>query len=88
MEGDDFNAAGPLQVLFTNISDVSCFNITIIDDDAFESNHSFTLHLINLEIDGGTSDSNLGVGFVYTEIIITDNDGKIHDCFHSRIDIM
>ncbi len=77
MEGADFEANSTLQALFTDISDVSCVTVTIIDDDAFESNHTFTVTLSSLEIDGGISDPNLAVTSPSsTEVTIIDNDGK------------
>ncbi len=77
MEGVDFDADSNLQAVFTDISDVSCVAVAITDDDAFESNHTFTVTLSSLEIDGGISVPNLAVTSPSsTEVTIIDNDGK------------
>ncbi len=82
MEGADFDANSTLQTLFTDISDVTCVTITISDDGAFESNHTFTVTLSSLEIDGGITDPNLAVTSPSsTEVTIIDNDGKALNCW-------
>ncbi len=57
---------------------LSCANVTIDDDSAFESNHSFIVELDNLEVSSVISADPLPVidNPNSTTITILDNDGK------------
>ena len=75
------NPANTLTVTFSagSISGTSsCAIVTIIDDDAVEGNHSFTVHVTGLELDPGGAYSELMVGTPpYAIVNIVDNDGTI-----------
>ena len=76
------NPANTLNVTFSAGSTVSgttaCADVTIIDDDAVEGNHSFTVHVTGLELDPGGAYSELMTGApLYATVNIVDNDGTI-----------
>lgn len=52
---DDFGERY-LEIVFTpgpvSIGDIACTNLTIIDDNAIEGDHSFILVLANVEFEG------------------------------------
>ena len=78
----DYSISGPVTVTFSAGSTVSgttaCANVTIIDDDAVEGNHSFTVHVTGLELDPGGVYSELMTGTPsYATVNIIDNDGKM-----------
>ena len=55
--------------------DLSCANITIIDDASFESDHSFSVNVTNVELESGGTDALLSIGVPsYATIYIEDND--------------
>ena len=55
--------------------DISCANITIIDDASFESNHSFSVNVTSVELESGGTDVLLSIGMPsYATINIEDND--------------
>ena len=70
---EDFIVADPLMVTFptTSVSgDTACAAITILDDDAFEGDHSFTVNLTS------TTPTGVTIGTVSsTTVTIQDNDG-------------
>ena len=71
--GSDYDAPDGTNFVIAAGTAQACVNFTIIDDDALESNESFTLHL---------SITTLGVntgGLIYSSVIIIDNDaaGKL-----------
>ena len=81
----DYSISSPadtLTVTFSAGSTVSgttaCADVTIIDDDTVEGNHSFTVHVTGLELDPGGVYSELRTGTpVYATVNIIDNDGKM-----------
>ena len=84
VRGIDYSISSPtdtLNVTFSAGSTVSgttaCANVTIIDDNAVEGNHSFTVHVIGLELDPGGAYSELMTGVPYAVVNIIDNDGTM-----------
>ena len=78
----DYSISGPATITFSAGSTVSgttaCANVTIIDDDAVEGNHSFTVHVAGSELDPGGVYSELMTGIPsYATVNIIDNDGKM-----------
>ena len=78
----DYSISNPATVIFSAGSAVNgttaCAVVTIIDDDAVEGNHSFTVHVTGLELDPGGMYSELMTGTPsYATINIIDNDGKM-----------
>ena len=65
--------------------DISCANITIIDDASFESDHSFTVHVTSVELESGGADPLLSIGMpAYATINIEDNDceSTLLECYY------
>ena len=85
VRGIDYSINSPtdtLNVTFSAGSTVSgtttCANVTIIDDNAVEGNHSFTVHVTGLELDPGGAYSELMAGNpLYALVNIIDNDGTM-----------
>ena len=80
--GMDYSAADPLSVTFPAVSSVSgttaCANVSIIDDDTLEGNHSFTVTVSSLELSPGGEYSGLQIETPSSATInIVDNDGTI-----------
>jgi len=78
----DYSATDPLSITFPAVSSVNgataCANVTIIDDDALEGNHSFTVTVSSLELSPGGVYSGLEIGTPSSATInIIDNDGTI-----------
>ena len=74
--------ADTLTITFSSGSTVNgttaCATVTIIDDDAVEGNHFFTVHLTGLELDPGGVYSGIIIGVpLYATVNIIDNDGTI-----------
>ena len=79
VQGQDYICVpGTLEVTFmagAMQNDTSCANITITDDDSFESDHSFTVHVTSVELESGDTDPLLSIGMpAYATINIEDND--------------
>ena len=77
----DYSAASPLEVTFTSgiavQGDISCAQLSIIDDTAFEGPHSFTVEVSLLEIESDGTDPLLTIGTMSSATInIVDNDSK------------
>ena len=85
VRGIDYSINSPTDTLnftFSAGSTVSgttaCANVTIIDDNAVEGNHSFTVHVTGLELDPGGAYSELMTGTPrYALVNIIDNDGTM-----------
>ena len=85
VRGIDYSINSPtetLTVTFSAGSAVSgitaCANMTIIDDNAVEGNHSFTVHVTGLQLDPGGAYSELVIGTPsYALVNIIDNDGTL-----------
>ena len=82
VQGSDYSISSPATITFSAGSAVngttSCANVTIIDDDAVEGNHSFTVHMTGLELNPGGAYSELMTGApLYATVNIIDNDGKM-----------
>ena len=76
VEGDDFILPDPLEATFpsgtvTNGTQ-ACLNITIVDDDVFESDHDFGIILNSTSLSSVTVDAP-----TFSTIIIQDNDGNL-----------
>ena len=77
----DYSAADPLTVTFsagtTSSGDTACVNVGIIDDDALEGDHSFTVEISSLELPGGMY-SGLTIGMPSSAPVnILDDEGRI-----------
>ena len=84
----DYGAVDPLSVTFSAqpffLGATACANVTIIDDDALEGNHSFTVTVSSLELSPGGMYSGLEIGMPSSATVnIMDNDGMI---WHSEGD--
>ena len=82
MQGSDYSTTTPVDVTFMSASamdgDTACVNIMIIDDNAFEGPHSFTVEVSNVEIESGETDPLVTIGTQSSATVnIVDNDGKI-----------
>ena len=85
VRGIDYSISSPtdtLNVTFSAGSAVNgttaCANVTIIDDNAVEGNHSFTVHVTGLELDPGGAYSGLMIGTSSSALVnIIDNDGTM-----------
>ena len=78
----DYGAADPLNVTFSAGSAVTgttaCANVMIIDDDALEGDHSFTVTVSNLELSPGGVYNGLVIGTPSSATVnIIDNDGTV-----------
>ena len=91
----DYNAPNPLEVTFTAGVDgqgsTACANINIIDDEALEGLHDFTVTLIDFDIVGGTP----GTARIFmgtpnsATVFIEDNEGTWdHVVFSFQIPLM
>ena len=81
VEGSDYSAAEPLEVTFMSGSamqdSTSCAQITILDDNAFEGPHSFSVVVSMLEIESDGTDPLLTIGTMSSATVnILDNDSK------------
>ena len=81
MTGVDYSAEGPLEVTFvsgvSSQGDTSCAQLTILDDDAFEGPHSFTVEVSMVEIESDGTDPLLTIGTASSATVnIVDNDSK------------
>ena len=82
VEGSDYSAADPLEVTFMSgsamLGSTSCAQITILDDDAFEGSHSFSVEVSAVEIESDGTDPLLTIGTLSSAMInIVDNDSKL-----------
>ena len=85
VQGTDYSISSPtntLTVTFSAGSTVSgttaCADVIIIDDNAVEGSHSFTVHVTGLELDPGGVYSELMIGTPPSASInIIDNDGTM-----------
>ena len=72
--GSDFTVEDPLTVTFnsgtTSSGDTACADITVLDDDALEGDHSFTVQLASTTPTGVTIGTDSS-----TTVTIQDNDG-------------
>ena len=68
MRGQDFSADDPLQITFTPGMNESCAMVSIIDDNALEGDHEFTVS-IGMTVPSITIDS------TPIEVTIEDNEG-------------
>ena len=77
IQGEDFFLIATPITFFptTQSTTMGCTNITIIDDDVLESNHSFTVSLSMPSPPLCMLSSS-----VQTEIVIQDNEGKHFSC--------
>ena len=65
VQDEDYSAADPLDVTFpvgAVESDTACADVTIINDDALEGDHSFTVSMTELELESGGTDPLLSIG--------------------------
>ena len=69
-DGPDYTPPASTNFIIAAGTAEACLDFTIIDDDAFEGNEFFTIHLA---VD--TSGVNIG-SFIYSTVNIIDNDGK------------
>ena len=79
----DYSISDPVTVTFSAGSTVSgttaCANVTIIDDNALEGNHSFTVNVTGLELDPGGEYSELMIGTPPSATVnIMDNEGTCY----------
>ena len=90
VRGEDFIASDPLEVTFmvrAMQDDISCANITIIDDASFESDHSFSVNVTSVELEPGGTDPLLSIGMpAYATINIEDNEceSTLPQCYYVR----
>ncbi len=77
MLGGDYEASDPLTTAFLAAGgNVSCVNITIVDDDAFEGNHTFMVRVDSVTLLSGVTEDLLMPGSASSATItIQDNDG-------------
>ena len=72
--GSDFTVEDPLTVTFnsgtTSSGDTACADITVLDDDALEGDHSFTVQLASTTPTGVTIGTDSS-----TTVTVQDNDG-------------
>ena len=66
--GEDFSVADPLEIVFGVNDTVACAMVSIIDDDALEGNHSFSVTIAST-VPPITIDS------TPVEVTIMDNEG-------------
>ncbi len=57
-------------------SNISCLNITILEDEAFEGDHTFMVNVQEVLLPSGETDALLMAGAASATITIQDNDGK------------
>ena len=72
MLGQDFSAPDPLQITFAPGMNESCAMVSIIDDDALEGDHGFTVS-ISMTVPPITIDSTT------IEVTIEDNEGMLSE---------
>ena len=82
--GQDYTAADPLQVTFLSgvamLNDIACASISIVDDNSLEGLHSFSVHIIGVEVESGLP-AQLFVGSpTYATVYICDNEGTLNNC--------
>ncbi len=77
MLGEDYEAFDTLTTTFLAAgSNVSCVNITIMDDDAFEGNHTFMVNVDSVTLQSGEAEDLLMLGSASSATVtIQDNDG-------------
>jgi len=68
VRGQDFSADDPLQITFTPGMNESCAMVSIIDDNALEGDHEFTVSI-------GTTVPPITIDNTPIEVIIEDNEG-------------
>ena len=73
-EGEDYETGGPIEATFpsstTSNGDSACVDITILDDMAYESDHSFGIIL------GSATPDAVIIGNQFAFVNILDNDGE------------
>ncbi len=57
-------------------SNISCLNITILEDEAFEGNHTFTVNVQEVTLPSGETDALLMAGAASATVTIQDNEGN------------
>ncbi len=57
-------------------SNISCLNITILEDDQFEGNHTFMVNVQNVTLISGETEALLMAGAASATVTIQDNDGN------------
>ena len=69
----DYTLTTPLSLTISGLDtgEVSCFSIEVIDDNLFEDDKSFTLHL-------STGDASVLIGTPYATVTITNDDGMFN----------
>ena len=72
--GEDFSAADPLEIVFRVNETVACAMVSIIDDDALEGDHSFSVTLTST-VPPITIDN------TPVEVTIMDNEGILSNLF-------
>ena len=82
VEGSDYSTANPLEVTFTSGSamqnSTSCAQVTILDDDTLEGQHSFSVEVSTVEIESDGTDPLLSIGTMSSAMVyIADNDSKV-----------
>ncbi len=75
--GEDYEASDPLTATFLAAGgNVSCVDITILDDDAFEGNHTFMVRVDSVTLLSGITEELLRPGSASpAAVTIQDNDG-------------
>lgn len=80
-DGTDFLILDPEGLFFPEGSEngqILCPNITIIDDNNFEKDHTFSVHITSLEANIFTTDVN------HTTVLIVDNEGMYYSQLKSN----
>ena len=72
--GEDFSAADPLEIVFGVNDTMACAMVSIIDDDALEGDHSFSVQIVST-VPPITIDN------TPVEVTITDNEGILSKPF-------
>ena len=94
MIGSDFMTHTDSVVFIAGGSNVSCLNITIVDDEAFEGDHNFTVNVQDVRLISGDPETLLMPGSASSATVtIIDNDGmqthysfiKIHSSFAIKV---
>ncbi len=77
MLGEDYEASDPLTTTFLATGgNVSCVNITIVDDNSFEGNHIFMVNVDSVTLLSGEAEDQLMPGSASSATVtIQDNDG-------------
>ena len=72
MRGQDFSADDPLQITFAPGVNESCTMVSIIDDNALEGDHEFTVSI-------GMSLPPITIDNAPIEVMIEDNEGEFYE---------